>query len=63
MPDKMKEIVAAIDANGDGIISPEEEAKALATLKQAEKNRDLNMQHKFSTYLNNTNNAISNLAF
>ena len=24
MPDKMKEIVAAIDANGDGIISPEE---------------------------------------
>jgi hypothetical protein len=61
MPRHMKHITAMIDTNNDGIVSPEEEAKALATLKQAEKHRDRNMQHKFSTYLDNTNNAIHNL--
>jgi hypothetical protein len=61
IPSKMKEITAVIDTDKDGIISPEEEAKALATLKKAEKNRDRNMQHKFSSYLSSTNNAIFNL--
>ncbi len=61
IPSKMKEITAVIDTDKDGIISPEEEAKALATLKKAEKNRDRNMQHKFSSYLPSTNNAIFNL--
>ena len=59
--DKFKKIKALIDTNGDGIITPEEEAKALIVLKKAEKNRDQNMQHKFSTYMNNMNNSISSL--
>ncbi len=59
--DKFKKITALIDTNGDGIVTPEEEAKALIVLKKAEKNRDQNMQHKFSTYMNNMNNSISSL--
>ncbi len=59
--DKFKKISALIDTNTDGIVTPEEEAKALMTLKKAEKNRDQNMHHKFSTYLNNMNNNISSL--
>jgi hypothetical protein len=61
VPDKFKKITALIDTNGDGIVSPEEEAKALMVLKKAEKNRDKNMHHKFSTYLNDMNNNINNL--
>jgi hypothetical protein len=53
--DKFKKINALIDINADGIVTPEEEAKALMTLKKAEKNRDENMQNKFSTYLNTMN--------
>jgi hypothetical protein len=53
--DKFKKISALIDSNDDGIVSPEEEAKALMTLKKAEKNRDQNMHNKFSTYLNTMN--------
>lgn len=59
--DKFKKISALVDTNNDGIVSPEEEAKALITLKKAEKNRDKNMHHKFSTYLNDMNNSISTL--
>ena len=46
--------------NDDGIVSPEEEAKALMILKKAEKNRDENMQNKFSTYLNTINMSSLN---
>jgi hypothetical protein len=56
---KFKKITALIDTDKDGIVTPEEEAKALIILKKAEKNRDQHMQHKFSTYLNNMNNNIS----
>ena len=59
--DKFKKISALIDTNNDGIVSPEEEARALIVLKKAEKNRDHSMHHKFSTYLNNMNNNISSL--
>jgi hypothetical protein len=55
VPDKFKKISALIDNNNDGIVSPEEEAKALMILKKAEKNRDQNMHNKFSTYLNTMN--------
>jgi hypothetical protein len=61
VPEKFKQISALIDTNNDGNITPEEEAKALIVLKKAEKNRDQNMHHKFSTYLNNMNNSISSL--
>ena len=53
VPDRMRKIMAIIDTNTDGIISPEEEQKALETLQKAERNRNKNMQHKFSSYLNN----------
>ena len=52
----MKTVVATIDVNKDGIVSPEEEQKALETLRRAEKNREHNLQGKFSSYLNNMNN-------
>lgn len=61
VPDKFKKITALIDTNNDGIVTPEEEARALIVLKKAEKNRDQNMHHKFSTYMNNMNNSISTL--
>ena len=52
----MKTVVATIDLDKDGIVSPEEELKALDTLRRAEKNREHNIQGKFSSYLNNMNN-------
>lgn len=58
IPDRMKEISILVDTNQDGIISPEEEARALDLLKRAETNRDKDMQKKFSTYLTNMNNSI-----
>ena len=53
--DKFKKITALIDTNNDSVVTPEEEAKALMTLRKAEKNRDQNMHNKFSTYLNTMN--------
>jgi hypothetical protein len=61
IPDKFKQITAVLDTNNDGIVTPEEEARALIILKKAEKNRDQHMQDKFSTYLTNMNNNISSL--
>jgi hypothetical protein len=61
VPDKFKKITALIDTDNDGIVTPEEEARALIVLKKAEKNRDHRMQNKFSTYLTNMNNTITTL--
>jgi len=61
VPDKFKQITALIDTNNDGIVTPEEEAKALIVLKKAEKNRDHSTQQKFSTYLSTMNNNISSI--
>lgn len=52
---KMKKIKSVIDTNKDGIVSPEEEQKALETLVRAEKNRKKDMQNKFQSYLTNIN--------
>jgi hypothetical protein len=60
VPDKFKQITALIDTNNDGIVTPEEEAKALIVLKKAEKNRDHGTQQKFSAYLSTMNNNMSN---
>ena len=62
VPNKFKQISALIDTSNDGIVTPEEEARALIVLKKAEKNRDRNMHHKFSTYLSNMNNNITSLS-
>ena len=59
VPKRMKKIMAVVDTNQDGIISPEEEQRALDTLKKAERNRDKNMQHKFNSYLNSMNNTMT----
>ncbi len=59
IPDRMKKITTVIDTNNDGIISPEEEAKALDVLNKAERYRKRDMQQKFSTYLTNMNNNIT----
>ena len=59
IPDKFKKIKAVIDINNDGFISPEEEEKAMSILKQAERNRERNIQGKISAYMDNMNNAIS----
>jgi hypothetical protein len=53
---RMQKINALMDTNKDDIISPEEEQRALDILKKAERNRDKNMQNKFSSYLNHINN-------
>ena len=59
VPNRMKELTALMDVDKDGFVSPEEEQKALDTLKKAERNRDKNMQHKFSTYMNHINNNVT----
>lgn len=59
IPEKMKNITTLIDTNNDGIISPEEEAKALDVLNKAERYRKRDMQQKFSTYLTNMNNNFT----
>jgi hypothetical protein len=59
--DRMKQINALIDTDKDTIISPEEEQRALDTLKKAERNRDKNMQNKFSSYLNHINNNMASM--
>ena len=53
---KMKKITSVIDLNKDGMVTPEEEQKALDTLVRAEKGRKRDMQNKFNTYLTNINN-------
>lgn len=57
MHKQMKKITALVDVNNDGIISPEEEQRALEILKKAEKMRSKNMQHKFNSYLHDMNNV------
>ena len=59
IPSRMKELTALIDVDRDGFVSPEEEQKALDTLNKAERNRDKNMQRKFSTYMNHINNNVT----
>ena len=52
---KMKQISTIIDSNKDDIISPEEEQRALDTLRKAEKSRNKDIQGKFNNYLQNIN--------
>lgn len=50
MPENMKRISNVIDINNDGIISPEEEEKALELLKKAEKQKNFQRQSEFLSY-------------
>ena len=57
----MKKIKTVVDIKNEDYVSQEEEQKALDTLKRAERNREKNMQHKFSSYLNNINNTMTSM--
>ena len=59
IPHHMRKVKTAIEINKDDIVTPEEEQRALETLRRAERNREVNMQHKFSSYLNNMNNTMT----
>jgi len=55
IPAHFKKISAVIDANNDGIISPEEEKKALDTLRKAEKQKQKGVQSTFTSYMSTFN--------
>ena len=51
IPGKLREISALIDTNDDNIISPEEERKALETLKKADEQKKKYQQAQFTSYI------------
>lgn len=51
IPQRMKQIELLVDTNKDGIISLDEEKKAIQTLKQAEKQRERQQQGIFLSHL------------
>ena len=52
IPNYMKKIDSIIDLNKDGIISPEEERRAIDILEKAERDRTYNKHDNFMQYLN-----------
>jgi len=52
LPESMKKIANAVDINNDGTISPAEEEKAMATLRRAEKQKNLQKQAEYVSYMN-----------
>ena len=53
MPKSMKKIANVIDFNNDGVITPDEEEKALELLRKAEKQKNFQKQAEFVSYINN----------
>jgi hypothetical protein len=53
MPKSMKKISNVIDFNNDGVITPDEEEKALELLRKAEKQKNFQKQSEFVSYINN----------
>lgn len=51
IPERMKQIELLVDTNKDGIISLDEEKKAIETLKRAEKQRERQQQGIFLSHL------------
>ena len=52
IPERMKKIANIVDINNDGVISPEEEEKAMNLLRQAEKQKNINKQAEYTSYMN-----------
>ena len=52
LPESMKRISEAVDRNNDGIISPEEEEKAMGLLRRAEKQKNFQKQAEYLSYMN-----------
>jgi len=55
IPAQLKKISSVIDTNKDGFISPEEEKKALDTLRKAEVQKQKSAQSTFTSYMSNFN--------
>lgn len=53
MPNSMNKISNVIDFNNDGVITPDEEEKALELLRKAEKQKNFQKQAEFVSYINN----------
>lgn len=51
LPEKMRRISEVVDRNNDGIISPEEEEKAMGLLRRAEKQKNLQKQAEYVSYM------------
>jgi hypothetical protein len=56
-PEKMKQITALIDVDKDGVVTPEEEQRALDVLRQAENNRNKDIQGKINNFMQNINSS------
>jgi len=56
-PEKMKQITALIDVDKDGVVTPEEEQRALDVLRQAENNRNKDIQGKINSFMQNINSS------
>lgn len=52
LPESMKRISEVVDRNNDGIISPEEEEKAMGLLRRAEKQKNFQKQSEYVSYMN-----------
>ena len=57
-PEKMKQITALIDVDKDGVVTPEEEQRALDVLRQAENNRNKDIQGKINSFMQNINSSV-----
>jgi len=55
IPAQLKRISSVIDTNKDGFISPEEEKKALDTLRKAEEQKHKSAQSTFTSYMSTFN--------
>ena len=56
-PEKMKQITALIDVDKDGVVTPEEEQRALDVLRKAENNRNKDIQGKINSFMQNINSS------
>ena len=57
-PEKMKQITALIDVDKDGVVTPEEEQRALDVLRKAENNRNKDIQGKINSFMQNINSSV-----
>lgn len=51
LPDKLRKIAYEVDVNKDGVISPEEEERALKILRDARKQKERSQQANFTSYI------------
>jgi len=53
VPNYLQKMTSLIDINKDGIITPEEEKRAIEILEKADQMREYGSHAKFTTYMNN----------